>query len=307
MKIAIIGAGGVGGYFGARLAAAGEDVSFIQRGPHLHAMQEKGLQVESEEGDVSLWPVKVAETAENLGPVDIVLIAVKSGQTEVAARFCRPLLGAKTGVISLQNGVENEPKLADWIGRKHVLGGVVYILSLIKSPGLIRHSGKTARLLFGELDGSDTERCRAFLASCRKARIDAKFTTEIEAELWDKFVFLCPHNGMTALTRCPIGLVREDPDCRRLLEEAAGEVISLAKAHGIGIRSDQVATYMTRFDKLPAEMTSSMHYDVMHGKALELDWLNGAVGRLGRAKGVATPINDFIYTALKLLRTGVES
>ena len=306
MKIAVIGGGGVGGYFGARLAAAGEDVSFIQRGPHLRAMHEKGLRVESEGGDVSLPSVKATENAEEIGPVDIVLIAVKSGQTEAAARLCKPLLDEETGVISLQNGVENEPKLVDWIGRKHVLGGVVYILSLIKSPGLIRHSGQMARLLFGELDGSDTKRCHSFLASCRNAGIDVQFTSDIEAELWEKFVFLCPHNGMTALTRSPIGLVRDDPDCRRLLEGAAREVICLAKAYGIGIRSHQVATYMTRFDNLPAEMTSSMHYDVVHGKTLELDWLNGAVGRLGRAKGVATPINDFIYTALKLLRTGVE-
>ena len=267
MKIAIIGAGGVGGYFGASLAAAGEDVSFIQRGPHLRAMQEKGLQLESEEGNVSLWPVKATDAAEAIGPVDMVLIAVKSGQTDAAGRLCKPLLGEKTGVISLQNGVENQSKLVDWIGPKHVLGGVVYILSLIESPGVIRHSGQTARLLFGELDGSDTERCRLFLASCRSAGIDAQFTTDIEAELWEKFVFLCPHIGMTALTRSPIGLVRADSDCRRLLEGATKEVIALAKAHDIGIHSDQIATYMTRFDNLPAEMTSSMHYDVEHGKA----------------------------------------
>ena len=307
MKIVVIGAGGVGGYFGARLAAAGEDVSFVQRGAHLRSMQKNGLRVESTHGDISLKTVKVTENPAEIGAADIVLIAVKSGQTEEAAELCKPLLGPETGVITLQNGVENESQLVERLGREHVLGGVVYILSLIMSPGVIRHSGQLARLLFGELDGSDSKRGRLFLTSCLNASIDAQFTNNIEAELWAKFVFLCPHNGMTALTRSPIGLVRNDPDCRELLEAAAREVMAVANAHGINIASGGISNFMNRFDNLPAEMTSSMYHDVVNGKPLELDWLNGSVVRLGRGHDVATPVNEFIYVALKLLRAGRDN
>ena len=306
MKIVVVGAGGVGGYFGARLALSGEDVTFVQRGPHFKAMQKNGLRVESTHGDVVLDTVKVTDNPTDIGPVDIVLIAVKSGETEEAAELCRPLLSQKTGVITLQNGVENETRLTDKLGHAHVLGGVVYILSLIVSPGVIRHSGDAARLVFGELDGSRSDRAQVFLESCRNASIDAHLSEEIGLELWKKFIFLCPHNGMTALTRCSIGLVREDLNCRKLLQGAAEEVIAVATAHNIPISTDEIGSLMNRFDGLPPEMTSSMHYDVINGKPLELDWLSGAVVRLGNERSVATPINEFIYAALKLLRGGAN-
>ena len=304
MKIAVIGAGGVGGYFGARLAAAGEDVSFIQRGAHFLAMREKGLRVDSKLGNIALNTVKVTEDASEIGPVDIVLVAVKSAQTEAAATLCKPLLGLNTGIISLQNGVENEERLSEKIGRDHVLGGVVYILSLIEAPGIIQHSGEMARLEFGELDGSESKRGHAFLSACHRASIEVELTSNIYTSLWRKFIFLCPHNGLTALTRSAIGRVREDPDCRALLEQAVLEVIELAAAKGIDVTSTDVSSYMDRYDGLPESMTSSMHYDVINGKPLELDWLNGAVVRLARAHGISTPVNQFIYAALKLFRSG---
>lgn len=304
MKIAVIGAGGVGGYFGARLAAAGEDVSFIQRGAHFLAMKERGLRVDSKLGNIVLTAVKVTEDASEIGPVDIVLVAVKSGQTDAAAALCKPLLRQNTGVITLQNGVENEERLSERIGCDHVLGGVVYILSLIESPGIIRHSGEMARIEFGELDGSESKRGQSFLSACRRASIEAELTNNILTSLWRKFIFLCPHNGLTALTRSAIGRVREDPDCRALLEEAVLEVIELASAKGIGVTSTDVSSFMERYDGLPESMTSSMHHDVVNGKPLELDWLNGAVVRLAREHGIATPVNQFIYAALKLFRSG---
>ena len=306
MKIGIIGAGGVGGYFGAKLAKSGQDVVFIQRGSHLKAMQANGLRVESKLGDVELPDVRATDDPSTVGAMDIVLVTVKSGQTEEAARLTQPMIGPQTGVITLQNGVENEERLLKVLGKKHILGGVAYILSLIKSPGCIQQTGPMARLEFGELDGNPSDRAVAFLDACKQASIDAILSDQIEGNIWKKFVFLCPHNGMTSLTRSSIGAIREDADCRVLLQGAVQEVLDLAKAKEIRICLSDPEEVMKMYDSMPYEMTSSMHYDVVNGKPLELDWLNGAVIRLSREVGLSTPVNGFIYGALKLLRHGVN-
>lgn len=304
MKIAVIGAGGVGGYFGARLAAAGHDVSFVQRGRHFLAMEKTGLHIESELGNTTIHAVSVTQNPSIIGPVDVVLVAVKSQESGEVAKLCKPMLGPNTCLITLQNGVENEEIFAKIVGHNRVLGGVAYILSLITSPGNIKHTGQMAKLEFGELDGSMSERAQSFLSVCQDASIDVELTNDITKSLWKKFIFLCPHNGMTALTRSSIGQVREDPECRSLLRAAANEVITLAKAKGMHTDLSDATKCMALYDKLPAEMTSSMHYDVTHGKPLELDWLNGAVVRLSHKHGLETPVNGFIYSALKLLRSG---
>ncbi len=299
MKIAVIGAGGVGGYFGARLAAAGNDVTFVQRGPHLEAMRAGGLRVVSPLGDVELATVTATDDTADIGPVDVVLVTVKSGHTDQAADSIKALLGSETAVITLQNGIENEDRLVAVLGRGHVMGGTAYILSLIEAPGVIRHSGQNARIIFGELDGALSPRARAFHEVCRAAGIDAHLSADIGTELWVKFVFLCPHNGLTALTRLPIGRVRDDPECREILRQATQELLALAAARGIDLPAALRDDPMARYDALPRDMTSSMHYDITHGKPLELEWLNGAVVRMGRENGVATPVNQVIYAALR--------
>jgi len=242
--------------------------------------------------------------AAGVGPVDVVLVTVKSNHTEAAAESLKSMLAPGTAVISLQNGVENEDRIEAVVGPGHVLGGVAYILSLIEAPGRIRQTGPNARIVFGERDGRITPRAEAFRDACAKAGIDVELTDNVDSALWAKFVVLCPHNGMTALTRMPIGPIREDPDCRMILERATAETMALARARGVTLPEALVAQPMGFFDKVPAAMTSSMHHDVTHGKPLELEWLNGAVVRLGRESGVETPVNHFIYAGLKLHAAG---
>ena len=301
MKIAVIGAGGVGGYFGARLQAAGEDVLFVQRGEHGAAMRRHGLEIASPLGDLTLPEVAVAapEEAASRGPVDMVLITVKSIHTEQAAEAAATMLGPRTAVLSLQNGVENEDRLAARLGAERVLGGLCYILALIEAPGRIRHGMPVARIEFGERCGGVSERAEAFHAACRNAGIDTVLADDVEAAIWTKFTALCAHNGMTALARSPIGPIREDPDGRAVLEACAHETMALAAVRGVtldpGLRDDP----MFLFDRVPADMTSSTLYDLEHGKPLEIEWLNGAVVRLGLEAGVAAPVNRCIYAALK--------
>ena len=307
MKIGIIGSGGVGGFFGAKLAKSGQDVTFIQRGPHLEAMQRKGLKIESELGDIDLPTVRAMDDPAKVGLVDVVLVTVKSGQTNEAVELTKPMMGKNTAVITLQNGVENETRLVAELGEGHVLGGVAYIVSLVKAPGLIKQTGSMCRLEFGELDGARSRRALEFLAACENASIPAMLSENIQGNIWKKFVVISPFNGMTSLTRSSIGSIREDQDCRSLLEESVKEVLLLAEAKGIPVGFNGSREVMKFFDSMPHAMTSSMHYDVVNGKPLEVDWLNGAVVRLGKEVGVATPVNGFIYAALKLLKDGAQN
>lgn len=301
MRIAVIGAGGVGGYFGARLQAAGEDVVFVQRGEHGAEMRRSGLRVASPLGDLALPEVTVAAPEETggIGPVDLVLVTVKSIHTEAAAEAAAPLLGPDTAVLSLQNGVENEERLAKRLGAGRVLGGLCYILSLIEAPARISHRMATARIEFGERGGGPSPRAQALRAAFAKAGIDAVLVDDVAAAMWTKFTLLCAHNGMTALARAPIGPIRGDRDGRAALEACARETMAVAAARGAALAAELAADPMVLFDRVPADMTSSTLYDLEHGKPLEIDWLNGAVVRFGRAAGIPTPVNLCIYAALK--------
>lgn len=304
MKIAIIGAGGVGGYFGARLAAAGEDVTFIARGAHLEAMRRDGLRVLSALGDLALEPVKAESDPGRVGPADIVMVAVKLWSTDDAMRSARPLLGPATAVISFQNGVEAIDSATRHFGKPQVMGGVAHIAAVIDSPGVIRNSGTLARLAFGELDGSASPRAGALLEACRRAGIDASLSKDIQRAIWEKFVFIVGLSGMTSLTRMPTGPIRSDSVTREMLRDVMGEVAAVARAKGIELAPDAVEAQMRFIDTLPPEMVASMLGDLKRGKRLEVEWLSGAVARLGAETGVPTPLNRAVYAALKLYANG---
>ncbi len=304
MRIAIIGAGGVGGYFGARLVAAGEDVTFIARGAHLDAMRRNGLRVLSALGDLTLDPVKVESDPSRVGHVDVVMVAVKLWSTDDAMRDAKPLLGPATGVISFQNGVEAIDAATQHFGKAHVMGGVAHIAAVIDRPGVIRNSGALARLTFGELDGGASSRAVALLEACTRAGIDASLSDDIERSIWEKFVFIAGLSGMNSLTRMPTGPVRSDPVTREMLRDVMGEVAAVARGRGIGLARDIVDAQMRFIDTLPPGMVSSMLGDLARGKRLEVEWLSGAVVRLGIETKVPTPLNRAIYAALKLHATG---
>jgi len=307
VKIAILGSGAIGGYFGARLAAAGEDVAFIARGRQLAAMREGGLDLRSPRGDLRLDVLRATDDPASIGPVDVVLFTVKLWSTEEAASQLAPLMGRDTAVISLQNGVEANDVLARAVGREHLMGGVCYIAATLDRPGSVHHSGQMARLVFGELGGKRTRRAEAFLEACTRAKagFDAELSADIDRAIWEKFVFIVGLSAITTLTRRPIGPVRSDPDTRALLLEVMREAVAVGRAKGVAMDPDFAEKRLAFVDTLPAEMTSSMHNDLDRGNRLEVGWLSGAVVRLGRETGVATPANRAVYAGLKL-QTGPD-
>jgi 2-dehydropantoate 2-reductase len=306
MKIAVMATGGVGGYFGARLAAAGEDVHFIARGRHLEMIRERGLRLESVNGDLRIHPARATGNPNEIGPVDIVIFAVKLWDTEAAGALCKPLLGPNTAVVSFLNGVDSEDRLIPVLGRDHVMGGVAYIASTIAEPGLIKHTGGMARISFGELDGRPRARGERFLAACVGAGIDARLSDNIVMDIWGKFALLASFSGVTCLTRKPMGPIRAEPATRALLVDAVREVIALSKAKGIDLGADFLEKQKAVMANMPAEMKSSMLIDLERGNRLELDWLSGAVARMGDEAKVPTPIHRFIHTALKLHDLGAR-
>ncbi len=304
LKIAVMGSGGVGGYFGGRLAQAGEDVAFIARGPHLDALRGGGLKVESPLGDFTVAPIRATDDPSEVGPVDIVLFAVKLYDTDTAAEQARPLIGPDTAVVSLQNGVEGVEVLRRVFGERHVMGGVAHIAAVIAAPGVIRHGGRMAHLTFGELDGRESERVAALLAACGRAGIEAVASTDISRDMWTKFVFLSAFSAVTSVTRRSIGPILRDPDTRALYEAALGETVAVARARGVKLADDAVAEVLAFTDGLDPGMKSSMLGDLERGKRLELHHLSGAVVRLGRELGVPTPVHGFVVVALKLAVQG---
>ena len=303
MNIAIMGSGAVGGYFGARLAQAGEDVTFIARGRQLAAMRQTGLKVESRRGDVHLLPVRAVRDPASIGPVDLVLFTVKLWSTEEAGHQLAPLIGRDTMVMSLQNGVDANGILASLVGREHLVGGVCYIAAVVDRPGVIQHTGQMARLVFGELGGrKKTQRAEKFLEACApaKAGFDAELSGDIERAIWEKFIFLVGMSAMTSLTRRSIGAVRSDPDTRAMLLDLLREAVAVGRAKGIHLNPEEAEKQLAFADTLPAGMTSSMYRDLERGNMLEVGWLSGAVVRLGRELGVPTPANRAVHAAFKL-------
>ena len=304
MKIVVMGSGGVGGYFGARLAANGADVTFIARGEHLAAMRRDGLKVLSANGDLTVKPVKATDDPASVGHADLVMIAVKLWSTADAARTIAPTMGPNSAVVSWQNGVVAEDILIKLYGKERVIGGVSNIAALIEAPGVIRHNGAMARLIFAELNGKRSKRIDAFAALCKQANIDHVVSDDIDRAIWQKFIFLASFSGMTCATRLSIGPIRTDPETRAMLKAALGEVVAIGRAKGVSLPDDQVEQSLTWADNLPPSMIASMLGDLNRGNRLELPWLSGNVVKLGEELGVATPIHKFIFTVLKLHADG---
>ncbi|MCP4329639.1 MAG: 2-dehydropantoate 2-reductase [Alphaproteobacteria bacterium] len=302
-----MGSGGVGGYFGARLAANGEDVTFIARGLHLEAIRGGGLKVESRLGDLHIHPAKATEDPAEIGPVDYVLFSVKLWDTERAGEAIRPLIGPETAVISLQNGIDPEETLCAILGPDHVMGGVARIAAVIAAPGVIRHTGEMAGVDFGELDNARTARAERLLDALVGAGVDSTLADDIVKAIWQKFVLLAAFSALTSLTRLPIGSLRSDPDTRTLLTELMRENAAVAAARGTDLGAGIVERLVAVVDGFPDDMTSSMAQDLIRGNRLELEWLAGAVVRMGRELDVPTPVNGFIRTALKHHAEGSET
>lgn len=299
MKIAVYGAGGIGGYFGGRLAQAGADVHLIARGDHLKRLRTDGLQIESKEGNFSV-DLPATDDPTDIGPCDYVLFCVKSFDTKAAAADLHPLLSDETAVISLQNGVTNEEMLADSIGADHVMGGVAYIFSTIDSPGVISHTGGPARIVFGELEGEQSERAKRLLATCHDAQgMEAELSEDVEAVLWDKFAFICAVAGVTAASRLPMGEIRKVDESWALFQELLEEVDSIGRAVGVSMPPDTVDRWTSFATDLDPDAYSSLHYDLTNGKRMELDALHGAVVRYARETGTSASMNEAIYRLLK--------
>lgn len=299
MKIAVIGTGGVGGYFGGRLAESGSDVHFVARGRHLEEMRRCGLKVKSRLGDILIKPVKATDNPAEIGPVDLVIVAVKLADTDAAIQSAKPLLGPETAVVSLQNGIDAVERLTAAFGKPRVLGGVCHIAAVISGPGIILHTGTMARLTIGETDGRTSQRLEAIAAACKKAKIDFIASPEIDQAIWNKFVFLSSFSGVTTLTRLPKGPIMAEPETRTLLRDAIAEAVAVARARGVKLDADLVDKLMTFAEGLPDDMKSSMLGDLERGGRLELPWLSGTVAKLGASLGVPTPVHTVIYRALK--------
>lgn len=299
MRIAVIGVGGVGGYFGGQLAAADEEVLFVARGAHLAALRKDGLTVESGRGPLQGLKVNATDDPAGHGPVDIVMLGVKLWDTDAALQQARPLVGKQTAVVSFQNGIESIERITAAFGAGAALGGTCHIAAAIARPGVIAHTGSMARLTFGEPAGGLSPRVEAFAAACAKATtFDVVASPDIRRAIWEKFVFLSSFSGMTALARQPIGPIRATAEGRATFLAALEEVSAVARAQGIALAPDHAAKALAFGDSLPAEMQSSMLGDLQRGARLELPWLSGAVAALGARLGIPTPVHTAITAAL---------
>ena len=299
MRIAVVGAGGVGGGFGVALAKAGADVTFIARGAHLAAMKSQGLKVQGGRGDIHLVPTQATDNPAEIGKVDFVLFCVKLWDVESAGAHIKPLIGPETAVIPLQNGVDAAERLIPILGANAVMGGVAQISAAITGPGLIQQVGTFMRMIFGELDGKRSARGERFLAQCLQAGFDATLSDQIQTELWMKFILLASNASIVALARQPIGKLRDDPDIRPVFIAAANEVMAVGRANGVRLPDNAVETVMGLTDHLPPPQKPSMALDLERGNRLELPWLSGKVVELGKKLGVPTPTHSLMYAMLK--------
>ncbi len=298
MRIAVYGTGGVGGYFGGRLAQSGMDVTFIARGAHLAAIRAGGLRISSVHGDFTIAGAKATDSPADIGPVDAVLVAVKAGQVSEIAPSIRPLIGPDTCVVPMQNGVEAAPQLIEALGPEHVVGGLCRVVALIEGPGHIRHNGGDDYVGIAELDNRPSERVEHVRAALAGAGLKAETPPDIHAALWGKFLFICAWGGVGAVTRSPVGVTRALPETRAMLEGAMTEVYNVALARGVSLSDTAAATAMAAIDRQPEGGESSMQRDIQEGRPSELEAQTGAAVRLGRESGVSTPVNAFIYSSL---------
>lgn len=298
MRIAVVGAGAVGGYFGGRLAKAGNEVWFVARGKHLQALRAHGLHVESPKGDFVVQPVQSTIDPAEIGHVDVILLCVKAWQVLEAAPSLHPMIATETCVLPVQNGVEAPNQLASVLGKKQVLGGLCRIISMVAEPGKIRHLGAEPYVALGELDNRPSERVRKLRETLAAAGIKAEIPPDIQVATWEKFLFISAVSGVGAVTRAPIGVIRRLPETRRMLEQAMQEIFNVGQAHHIALSSEIIRKTVGFIDGLPADGTASMQRDIMEGRPSELEAQNGAVVRLGLEAGVETPLNAFIYHSL---------
>jgi 2-dehydropantoate 2-reductase len=298
MRIAVFGTGGVGGYFGGRLAQAGEDVVFIARGDHLKAMLEHGLRVDSVKGDFMVNPVQATDDPAQVGIVDVVLVGIKAWQVPEAVESMRPMIGPDTAVLPLQNGLEAPTQLATVLGERHVLGGLCGLMTFIAGPGHICHAGVEPFIKFGEMDNRSSQRVEKLREAFARAGVTVEVPPDIQVAMWMKFLFITSFSGLGSMTRAPVGVWRRLPETRQMAEEALQEIKTLAEAQDVSLPEDTINMIMGMFDGLPPAATTSMQRDVMEGRPSELDALIGVVVRFGKETDVATPLHRFLYNSL---------
>jgi 2-dehydropantoate 2-reductase len=298
MRIAVIGVGGTGGYFGGLLARVEEDVTFVARGAQLEALRTRGLTVESRLAGTFTVAVQATDDPSDVGPVDLVLFCVKTYDTDAAAESIRPPIRPDTMLISLQNGIDNEERIARAAGHSSGLGAVAYVVSAIKAPGVVAQTAGPGKIVLGELSGGTSERTKRLHDALQGAGIAAEVHPDIRAVLWQKFLFICAFSGVTALTRLPIGTVLADPVTRELFRGTSEEVEAVARAGGIDLPDDCVEQAMTQAAAVEPWGRGSLYGDLAGGRRLELESLNSEVVRLGRERGIETPLNFAIHAAL---------
>jgi len=307
MKIAMMGSGGVGGFFGGRLAKAGYDVTFVARGAHLEAMRANGLTIENEpQGNLHIPHVKATADPASIGPVDLVILSVKLWDTDAAARAISPIVGPSTAVLSLQNGVIKDDILRGHFGAERVMGGVCYVATHIARPGVIHQTGTMQRAIVGEHDGRASDRARALHEALAASGVKAELSADVRRAIWEKYVFLVGLSGSTTSMRATLGPIRSNPRTRAFLHDLMREVVAVGRAHGVALPADFADDRLAFGDSLPADMTSSMHHDLDRGNPLEVDWLSGGVVQLGEAVGVPTPANRAVRDILALHAGGTR-
>jgi len=299
MRIAVIGTGGIGGPYGASLAKAGADVTFVARGAHLAAMRENGLRIEGDRGETHIRPAQVTDDIASIGTVDVILFCVKLWDVEPAAEQLRAIIRPQTAVIPLQNGIDAAERLIRILGDVAVMGGMAFVTGTIVAPGVIRQTGSYQRMTFGELDGQISERGQRVRDLCEAAGFEAVLSPDIMVPVWEKFILLVPLSGLNALTRLPLGKWRRDPDLLALCEAALRETVAVGLAEGVRLPPDTIDQTLAMMRSMPAHHTTSMGNDLLRGNRLELPWFAGKVVELGRRHGIPTPVNGFVYAALK--------
>ena len=304
MRIAIIGAGAVGAYFGAHLAAAGNDVVFVARGKHLVALQNNGLLVRGARGDQQVASSAFVSPSTPIGSVDVVLLCVKLYDLESSIELARPLVDQGAVCVTLQNGVDAQDRAAALLGDGHVMGGAAFVSAVIESPGVIRYTSAMSSIIFGEKDGSLSARALALEAVCKAAGFEAKACEDIKVRQWTKFVGLATNAALTSLTRQPAGYVYHDSSMLPFALASIAEVESVARAAGIALPIDIASKTLALLQSFPSEMYASMYHDLAAGKRLELDSLSGYIVRLGGELGVATPVHGLVYACLKPYAAG---
>ena len=299
MRIVMMGSGGVGGFFGGRLAFAGEDVAFVARGAHLDAMRRNGLLIENEpQGDIHVPKVTAHEDPARLGPADLVIVSVKLWDTEEAARAIKPIVGRDTAVLSLQNGVIKDEILRGIFPERNIMGGVAYVATHISRPGVIHQVGTMQRIVVGEYDGRVSDRAKALHEALLRSGVTAELSTDVRRSIWEKYVFLVGLSATTTTMRRPLGAVLEHERSRAFLHEIMREVVRVGRAQGVHLAEDYADQRMAFAKTLPYDMTSSMAHDLERGNRLEVEWLSGGVVKLGKEAGVETPANEAVCAIL---------